>query len=32
MDSYLVVTLPNIWSPIYPPNDNNNDWVPYEFK
>lgn len=32
MDSYLVVTLPNIWSPIYPPNDDNNDWAPYEFK
>ena len=37
MDTYLVVTLPNIWSPIYPPyyNDQENfntEWVPYEFK
>ena len=40
MDCYLSVVLPNIWSPILPPQDpndvnpiNNSDqWVPYEFK
>jgi hypothetical protein len=38
MDTYIVVNLPNIWSPIYPPktNDSNaqskNRWAPYEFK
>jgi len=41
MDTYLVVTLPTIWSPIFPPicpNDStayyNGDgtWRPYEFK
>jgi hypothetical protein len=33
MDTYLVVTLPNIWSPILPPDcDTRNQWRPYEFK
>ena len=32
MDTYLVVTLPTIWSPIYPPQDCSGEWVPYEFK
>jgi hypothetical protein len=42
MDTYLAITLPNIWSPIYqpvPPNPNvpdaphnNNTWAPYEFR
>ena len=37
MDTYLVVTLPTIWSPIYPPDNSDNDasesrWRPYEFK
>jgi hypothetical protein len=42
MDCYLSVALPNIWSPILPPQDPNNstipqntnseNWVPYEFK
>ena len=38
MDTYLVVTLPDIWSPILPPNINNigpegdPTWRPYEFK
>ena len=33
MDTYLSVTLPNIWSPIYQPvNETNNQWVPYEFR
>lgn len=39
MDCYICVTLPNIWSPIYPPqsyvnNEGNivySDWAPYEF-
>ena len=37
MDSYLVVTLPHIWSPIKPPTSNDSGvvehlWRPYEFK
>ena len=44
MDTYLVVTLPTIWSPIIPPDSNIdysggndkiniiNKWRPYEFK
>jgi hypothetical protein len=39
MDTYLVVTLPTIWSPIVPPDPNPpnetselNNWRPYEFK
>lgn len=38
MDTYLVVTLPTIWSPIYPPQCPNPyskgdaRWRPYEFK
>jgi len=29
MDTFLVVTLPDIYSPVYPSND---QWAPYEFK
>lgn len=33
MDTYVVVTLPNIWSPVYHPcYDTNYNWVPYEFR
>ena len=40
MDTYIVVNLPNIWSPILPPQEIVNpdgsisytDWSPYEFK
>ena len=32
MDTYLVVTLPTIWSPIYPPITCNSVWHPYEFR
>ena len=33
MDTYLVVALPDIWSPIYPPTDATNQrWVQYEYK
>ena len=32
MDTYLVVTLPTIWSPIMPPADCSGNWVPYEFR
>ena len=33
MDSYLVVTLPHIWSPIYHPcEETGNHWVPYSFR
>ena len=33
MDTYLVVTMPDIWSPIYAPvTDNNNTWAPYNFR
>lgn len=39
MDSYICVTLPNIWSPVIPPNSYTNndgttgytDWAPYNF-
>ena len=32
MDTYLVVTLPTIWSPIYPPLSCDDVWHPYEFR
>jgi hypothetical protein len=32
MDTYLVVTLPTIWSPIYPPLRCSDAWRPYEFR
>jgi hypothetical protein len=33
MDTYLVVTIPDIWSPIYQPcYETNGCWAPYEFK
>ena len=40
MDTYLTINLPNIWSPIFPPQQIVNpdgstsytDWAPYEFK
>ena len=32
LDTYLVVNLPNIWSPILPPKDCSGQWRPYEFK
>jgi Major capsid protein N-terminus/Large eukaryotic DNA virus major capsid protein len=33
MDTYLVVNLPDIWSPIYSPSpETNYQWVPYEFR
>ena len=32
MDTYLVVTLPTIWSPIYPPTTCGGVWHPYEFR
>jgi hypothetical protein len=42
MDAYISVNLPNIWSPILPPQDptfqtdlngiNTGQWAPYEFK
>ena len=37
MDTYLVVTIPDIWSPIYNPvdglvNGTDNRWAPYEFR
>jgi len=33
MDTYIVVTLPDIWSPFYHPNINNaQSWTPYEFR
>jgi len=40
MDCYISVQLPNIWSPIFPPQTITNpdgsitytDWIPYEFK
>ena len=33
MDTYLVVTLPDIWSPVYPPcEETGNRWAPYDFR
>lgn len=33
MDTYIVVALPDIWSPIYPPcDDTRYRWAPYDFK
>jgi|UniRef100_A0A6C0ERA5 hypothetical protein len=33
MDTYLVVTLPDIWSPIYnPAQETNYQWAPYDFR
>jgi hypothetical protein len=33
MDTYLVINLPDIWSPVYPPTkDTNDQWVPYGFR
>lgn len=33
MDTYVVITLPHIWSPIYHPcADTNNKWSSYDFR
>ena len=32
LDTFLVFTLPDIWSPIIPPNDDTDVWKPYEFR
>ena len=32
MDTYIVISLPYIWSTILPPTSENEDWIPYEFK
>ena len=32
MDTYIVINLPNIWSPIIPPQDCEGTWLPYEFR
>ena len=32
MDCYLSVNLPDIWSPILPPQNALSTWAPYEFK
>lgn len=33
MDTYVVISLPDIWSPIYQPNSSNeNQWAPYDFR
>ena len=32
MDTYLVINLPMIWSPIYPPQNENEAWRGYEFQ
>jgi|UniRef100_A0A6C0IJ61 hypothetical protein len=38
MDTYIVVTIPDIWSPIHHPSSGsdgdgtNNNWVPYDFR
>lgn len=32
MDTYLVINLPMIWSPIYPPQSESEEWRGYEFQ
>lgn len=33
MDTYIVVGLPDIWSPVYSPcNETSGRWAPYDFK
>uniref|UniRef100_A0A6C0KHJ9 Major capsid protein N-terminal domain-containing protein n=1 Tax=viral metagenome TaxID=1070528 RepID=A0A6C0KHJ9_9ZZZZ len=33
MDTYVVISLPDIWSPIYQPSSSNNyQWAPYDFR
>jgi hypothetical protein len=33
MDTYIVLTLPDIWSPVYHPStETSNQWVPYDFR
>jgi hypothetical protein len=33
MDTYLVVSLPDIWSPIYPPSEGTgNQWAAYDYR
>ena len=32
LDTYIVVTLPTIWSPIIPPQDIDGVWAPYDFR
>ena len=33
MDTYIVVTIPHIWSPIYNPvSETGNSWAPYDFR
>lgn len=32
MDTYISLQLPNIWSPIMPPDNTNLNWRPYEFR
>jgi hypothetical protein len=33
MDTYIVINLPDIWSPVFPPSPSTeNAWSPYEFK
>jgi hypothetical protein len=31
-DSYIVVNMPNIWSPLHYRDDIDGNWFPYEFK
>ena len=31
MDTYLVLTLPTIWSPTIPPSCDDRNWRPYDF-
>ena len=32
MDTSIVITLPHIWSPIYPPQSVSGEWVEYQYK
>jgi hypothetical protein len=33
LDTYLVLSLPDIWSPVHPPtSETGNKWAPYDFR
>jgi hypothetical protein len=32
LDTYVVLNLPMIWSPIYPPQNSNEEWRGYEYQ
>jgi hypothetical protein len=32
MNTFIVINIPDIWSPILPPTGGDEKWIPYEFK